>query len=51
MNFLDKIKGEISYTLKGQDCQKDLQDGMSERDLIKKYGEYKVLKVKESLKK
>ena len=51
MNFLDKIKGEISYTLKGQDCQKDLQDGMSDREIIKKYGEYTLSKVKESLKK
>jgi hypothetical protein len=32
-------------------CQKDLDDGTSDRDRIKKYWEYDVLKVKESLRK
>jgi hypothetical protein len=51
MNFVTKIIGELSYIFKGQNCQKDLEDGMSDRDLIKKYGEYTMLKVKDSLKK
>lgn len=51
MSFVNKIKGELSYMFKGQNCLMDLQNGMSERDLVKKYGEYTLLKVKQSLKK
>jgi hypothetical protein len=49
MSFVNKIIGELSYMFKGQDCQTDLQNGMSDRDLVKKYGEYTLLKVKGSL--
>ncbi len=51
MSLVNKIIGEINYTFKGQNCQKDMEAGMSDRDLIKKYGEYTVMKVKESRKK
>jgi hypothetical protein len=49
MSLVNKIIGEINYTFKGQNCQKDIEAGMSDRDLIKKYGDYVVSKVKESL--
>jgi len=49
MSFVNKIIGEFSYMFKGLDCQTDLQNGMPDRDLLKKYGEYTVLKVKGSL--
>lgn len=49
MSFLSKLAGSISYVWKGEACRKDLQDGMSDRDLITKYGEYTVLKVKDGL--
>jgi hypothetical protein len=51
MNFVNKIIGDLIYMWKGQNCEKDLEDGMSDRDLIKKYGEYTAMKVKESLSK
>lgn len=51
MSFVNRIIGELSYMFKGQNCMMDLQNGMSDRDLIRKYGEYTVLKVKDSLKK
>lgn len=49
MSFLGKITGSVSFALKGEDCRKDLQNGMSDRDLIIKYGEYTVSKVKKAL--
>jgi len=49
MNFVSKIIGEVTYMWKGQTCQQDLKEGMSDRDLIEKYGKYIVSKVKESL--
>ena len=46
MSFLGKVTGSISYALKGEECRKDLKQGMSDQDLVKKYGEYTVSKVK-----
>jgi hypothetical protein len=51
MSLISKITGNLNYLFKGEDCRKDLQDGMSDRDLIMKYGEYTVSKVQKSLEK
>jgi hypothetical protein len=49
MSFVSKIMGNLNYVWKGESCRKDIQDGMPDRTLIEKYGEYTVSKVKESL--
>jgi hypothetical protein len=49
MSFVSKFMGNLTYVWKGESCRKDLEDGVPDRDLIEKYGEYTVSKVKESL--
>jgi hypothetical protein len=49
MSFLSKVTGTINYVWKGESCRRDLQGGMTERDLVTKYGEYTLDKVKKSL--
>jgi hypothetical protein len=46
MSFISKITGTINFAFKGEECRKDLRAGMSDHDLVKKYGEYTVSKVK-----
>ncbi len=49
MNFISKVTESFSYVWRGEDCRRDLKSGMSDRELLKKYGEYTVSKVKKSL--
>jgi hypothetical protein len=49
MGFLSKVTGTINYVWKGENCRRDLQGGMSDRDLLRKYGEYTLSKVKKTL--